>query len=103
MCPHVLPPKAMSVYPLMSLGPHGVSLALHSSIRESPLTTPLISEHSNYFGVDEKLGPVAVSIRRERLEDHREHGPQYQYRLIFRTSEVRCFCILLPWGGSGLS
>ncbi|XP_060113787.1 signal-induced proliferation-associated 1-like protein 3 [Heteronotia binoei] len=45
-------------------------------------------EHSNYFGVDEKLGPVAVSLRREKLEDHREHGPQYQYRIIFRTSEL---------------
>lgn len=50
--------------------------------------SPLLPEHCNYFGVDEKLGPVAVSIRRERLEDHREHGPQYQYRMIFRTSEV---------------
>ncbi|XP_015745397.1 signal-induced proliferation-associated 1-like protein 3 isoform X1 [Python bivittatus] len=45
-------------------------------------------EHFNYFGVDEKLGPVAVSIRREKLEDHRDHGPQYQYRVIFRTSEL---------------
>ncbi|XP_066840793.1 signal-induced proliferation-associated 1-like protein 3 isoform X2 [Anser cygnoides] len=45
-------------------------------------------EHSNYFGVDEKLGPVAVSIKREKLEDHKEHGPQYQYRIIFRTSEL---------------
>lgn len=45
-------------------------------------------EHANYFGVDEKLGPVAVSIRREKLEDHKEHGPQYQYRVIFRTSEL---------------
>ncbi|XP_032651527.1 signal-induced proliferation-associated 1-like protein 3 isoform X1 [Chelonoidis abingdonii] len=45
-------------------------------------------EHSNYFGVDEKLGPVAVSIRREKLEDHKEYGPQYQYRIIFRTSEL---------------
>ncbi|XP_063168502.1 signal-induced proliferation-associated 1-like protein 3 [Candoia aspera] len=45
-------------------------------------------EHFNYFGVDEKLGPVAVSIRREKLEDHRDHGPQYQYRIIFRTSEL---------------
>ncbi|XP_048348591.1 signal-induced proliferation-associated 1-like protein 3 isoform X2 [Sphaerodactylus townsendi] len=44
-------------------------------------------EHSNYFGVDEKLGPVAVSIRREKLQDQ-EHGPQYQYRIIFRTSEL---------------
>nr|XP_042696403.1 LOW QUALITY PROTEIN: signal-induced proliferation-associated 1-like protein 3 [Chrysemys picta bellii] len=45
-------------------------------------------EHSNYFGVDEKLGPVAVSIRREKLEDHKDYGPQYQYRIIFRTSEL---------------
>ncbi|XP_070620306.1 signal-induced proliferation-associated 1-like protein 3 isoform X1 [Erythrolamprus reginae] len=45
-------------------------------------------EHVNYFGVDEKLGPVAVSIRREKLEDHRDYGPQYQYRIIFRTSEL---------------
>ncbi|XP_067412703.1 signal-induced proliferation-associated 1-like protein 3 isoform X2 [Emydura macquarii macquarii] len=45
-------------------------------------------EHSNYFGVDEKLGPVAVSIRREKLEDHKDHGPQYQYRIILRTSEL---------------
>ena len=34
------------------------------------------SEHANYFGVDEKLGPVAVSIKREK------------YRIIFRTREV---------------
>ncbi|XP_058385158.1 signal-induced proliferation-associated 1-like protein 3 isoform X2 [Diceros bicornis minor] len=45
-------------------------------------------EHANYFGVDEKLGPVAVSIRREKLEDHRDHGPQYQHRIIFRTREL---------------
>ncbi|KAB1273058.1 Signal-induced proliferation-associated 1-like protein 3 [Camelus dromedarius] len=45
-------------------------------------------EHANYFGVDEKLGPVAVSIKREKLEDHKDHGPQYQYRIIFRTHYV---------------
>ncbi|XP_051895609.1 signal-induced proliferation-associated 1-like protein 1 isoform X1 [Pristis pectinata] len=45
-------------------------------------------EHSNYFGVDENLGPVAVSIRREKLEDSKEHGPQYNYRIILRTSEL---------------
>lgn len=47
-----------------------------------------LPEHANYFGVDEKLGPVAVSIKREKLEDHKDHGPQYQYRIIFRTREV---------------
>ncbi|XP_026852387.2 signal-induced proliferation-associated 1-like protein 2 isoform X2 [Electrophorus electricus] len=44
-------------------------------------------EHQNYFGVDENLGPVALSVRRERLEDSKE-GPQYNYRIIFRTSEL---------------
>ncbi|XP_069738331.1 signal-induced proliferation-associated 1-like protein 3 [Phaenicophaeus curvirostris] len=45
-------------------------------------------EHSNYFGLDEKLGPVAVSIKREKLDDHKELGPQFQHRIIFRTSEL---------------
>lgn len=45
-------------------------------------------EHWNYFGIDESLGPVAVSLRREKLEEDKEHGQQYNYRLIFRTSEV---------------
>lgn len=47
------------------------------------------SEHLNYFGVDENLGPVAVSIRRERLDDGKEKdGMQYNYRVTFRTSQV---------------
>lgn len=45
-------------------------------------------EHWNYLGVDENLGPVAVSLRREKLEEHKDHGQQYNYRVIFRTSEV---------------
>ncbi|XP_041850512.1 signal-induced proliferation-associated 1-like protein 3 [Melanotaenia boesemani] len=44
-------------------------------------------EHSNYFGTDDKLGPVAVSIRREKVED-KDLKDQYQYRLIVRTSEL---------------
>lgn len=39
--------------------------------------------------MDEALGPVAVSLRREKQEEHKEHGQQYNYRVIFRTSEVR--------------
>lgn len=45
-------------------------------------------EHSNYFGTEDKLGAVAVSIRREKLEDTKDLKDQYQYRLIVRTSEV---------------
>ncbi|XP_072248510.1 signal-induced proliferation-associated 1-like protein 3 isoform X2 [Leuresthes tenuis] len=45
-------------------------------------------EHSNYFGTDDKLGPVAVSIRRERVEDTKDLKDQYQYRLVVRTSEL---------------
>ncbi|KAL1265927.1 hypothetical protein QQF64_003954, partial [Cirrhinus molitorella] len=44
-------------------------------------------EHQNYFGVDENLGPVSVSIRREKLEEGKD-GQQYNYRVIFRTSEL---------------
>ena len=48
----------------------------------------LLPEHWNYFGLDEALGPVAVSIRREKLEEEKELTQQYNYRIIFRTSEV---------------
>ncbi|XP_051849566.1 signal-induced proliferation-associated 1-like protein 2 isoform X6 [Antechinus flavipes] len=46
-------------------------------------------EHQNYFGIDENLGPVAVSIRREKLEETKEkEGSQFNYRIAFRTSEL---------------
>uniref|UniRef100_A0ABM5FW11 Signal-induced proliferation-associated 1-like protein 2 isoform X6 n=1 Tax=Pogona vitticeps TaxID=103695 RepID=A0ABM5FW11_9SAUR len=46
-------------------------------------------EHQNYFGIDENLGPVAVSIRREKFEDAKEkEGSQFNYRIVFRTSEL---------------
>lgn len=38
--------------------------------------------------MDENLGPVAVSLRREKVEEHKDHGQQYNYRVIFRASEV---------------
>lgn len=47
-----------------------------------------LRDHWNYFGMDEALGPVAVSMRREKLEEDKEHGQQYNYRIIFRTSEL---------------
>lgn len=48
-----------------------------------------MAEHQNYFGIDENLGPVAVSIRREKVEDPREkEGSQFNYRVAFRTSEL---------------
>lgn len=36
---------------------------------------------------------MAVSLRREKLEEDKEHGQQFNYRLIFRTSEVSLFCV----------
>ncbi|XP_059533642.1 signal-induced proliferation-associated 1-like protein 2 isoform X1 [Myotis daubentonii] len=46
-------------------------------------------EHQNYFGIDEHLGPVAVSIRREKVEDAKEkEASQFNYRVAFRTSEL---------------
>ncbi|KAH9491431.1 Signal-induced proliferation-associated 1-like protein 1, partial [Bulinus truncatus] len=51
-------------------------------------------EHQNLFGMDDNLGPVAISIRREKLDlDDRtnnlgraDYGTS-QYRIICRTSE----------------
>ncbi|KAI1295391.1 Signal-induced proliferation-associated 1-like protein 2 [Halotydeus destructor] len=58
-------------------------------------------EHQNWFGVDESLGPVAISIRKERCasplsisssDQSQTSQPQqqikHQYRLIIRTSEL---------------
>ncbi|KAG8146807.1 hypothetical protein E2320_013905 [Naja naja] len=42
-------------------------------------------EHQNFFGVDDQLGAVAISLRREEKEG--SAGPQYNYRLIIRTSQ----------------
>jgi len=62
-------------------------------------------EHQNWFGVDENLGPVAVSIRRERVPPPPDEGfrnsnlpptDQHMYRIIVRTSE------LLPLRGTVL-
>ncbi|XP_066536163.1 signal-induced proliferation-associated 1-like protein 2 isoform X1 [Hoplias malabaricus] len=46
-------------------------------------------DHQNYFGVDENLGPVALSVRREKPEDGKEkEGASYNYRIVFRTSQL---------------
>lgn len=70
-----------------------------------------IAEHQNYFGTDENIGPVAISIKREKVSptsrlldsthkcvssasSNSKHNTdsstsaQYQYRVIVRTSEV---------------
>ena len=55
------------------------------------------AEHQNLFGVDEHLGPVAVSLRREKVPDLGSTEPGrsdprdnwlYQYRVIVRTGQV---------------
>ncbi|KAF7270313.1 hypothetical protein GWI33_016714 [Rhynchophorus ferrugineus] len=50
-------------------------------------------DHQNWFGIDEQLGPVAISIKREKVI-HPENQltstlNQYQYRLLIRTSELQ--------------
>ena len=52
-------------------------------------------EHLNYLGIDERFGPVALSLKREKLDEStslmksgESEGNQYQYRIIARTSEV---------------
>ena len=66
-----------------------------------------ISDHQNWFGIDENLGPVAVSIRRERVPTSPElvtgsahaqssHSDHWMYRLVVRTPD------LLPLRGTVL-
>ncbi|KAK2711755.1 hypothetical protein QYM36_012767 [Artemia franciscana] len=56
-------------------------------------------EHQNWFGMDENLGPVAISIKREKMAEeltsrnadcngHQNQSSRHLYRLIIRTSEV---------------
>nr|KAG5714573.1 hypothetical protein BaRGS_007019 [Batillaria attramentaria] len=52
-------------------------------------------DHQNFFGNDENLGPVAVSVRREKLDPEERTNNlgkadfgTYQYRIICRTSEL---------------
>ena len=49
------------------------------------------TDHQNYFGIDDNIGPIAISLRREKLLDRpsQETSPCYQHRFIIRTSEVR--------------
>jgi len=45
-------------------------------------------EHRNYIGIDEKFGPIAISVRRERAPTRSAHEQEeWRYRGIFRTKE----------------
>ncbi|XP_053304729.1 signal-induced proliferation-associated protein 1 [Spea bombifrons] len=44
-------------------------------------------EHQNFFGVDERLGPIAISLRRDDREG--AQNIHYNYRIIFRTTELK--------------
>ncbi|XP_019728879.1 signal-induced proliferation-associated 1-like protein 2 [Hippocampus comes] len=46
-----------------------------------------MKDHQNFFGMDDRLGPVAISFRREEKEG--TSGAQYNYRIIFRTTEMK--------------
>lgn len=45
-------------------------------------------EHQNFFGLDEELGPVAVSLRREEKESS-GGSSVHSYRIIVRTTQLR--------------
>ncbi|XP_076464270.1 signal-induced proliferation-associated 1-like protein 2 isoform X2 [Babylonia areolata] len=52
-------------------------------------------DHQNLFGTDDQLGPVAVSVRREKVDPEertnnlgRADYGLYQYRIICRTSQL---------------
>lgn len=63
-----------------------------------PLPTPT-PEHQNFFGLDEALGPVAVSLRREEREGS-GGGTLHTYRVIVRTTQVGWGHRLRRWAPS---
>ena len=77
----------------------------------APPPTHIRTEHQNFFGIDEGLGPVAISLKREKVSDGLPefYGtpatvgptgmPKNQYRIILRTSKV--WCVRVSWGGGG--
>ena len=63
-----------------------------------------VSDHQNFFGLDEHVGPVAVSVKREKLDPNKrannlgkaDYGT-YHFRIICRTTEVleECHCQIM--------
>uniref|UniRef100_A0A914WBE5 Uncharacterized protein n=1 Tax=Plectus sambesii TaxID=2011161 RepID=A0A914WBE5_9BILA len=72
-------------------------LAYHSA---DHLTMSSFSAHHNFFGIDEHLGPVAVSMIRESLEKTEAATAGLQsnaiYRLIIRISDLRTIRVAVP-------
>ena len=56
-----------------------------------------VSDHQNWFGIDSNLGPVAISIRREKVPPPGFRN-QFSQHLDFRTGTPAG---LLPGGGGG--
>lgn len=57
-----------------------------------------LADHLNLFGIDEKYGPIGISIIRENLpktavvgHTDNEKNKKYQYRIVLRTCEVKYF------------
>ncbi|XP_065051814.1 uncharacterized protein LOC135681326 isoform X2 [Rhopilema esculentum] len=58
-------------------------------------------DHQNYLGIDEKYGPICITIARENLEKMavlghpkeltKSSSHKYQYRIILRTTELSTF------------
>ena len=70
----------------------------------------LLLEHQNFVGIDDAIGPIVISLRREKVPEEVlyffSHGQpnndrgthKYQYRVVVRTTEVclgeRCITLL---------
>jgi hypothetical protein len=47
-------------------------------------------DHVNYLGIDKDIGPVSISIKRDKIVfiDNNQHQSEHVYRFIMRISEV---------------
>ena len=62
-------------------------------------------EHTNFFGIDDTYGPIAISLRRERMDEDTSSGTgtagtlqsKHLYRIIVRTCQVSIKCMAGWW------
>ncbi|KAK2152234.1 hypothetical protein LSH36_334g01028 [Paralvinella palmiformis] len=106
----IRPPACNGVSVLdMSVGPHGyvpIPLLTHNGLVFEYVDQGAYyyrnffngTDHQNFFGIDDNIGPVAISLKREKLDEkdrelitgkQERGGHCYQYRLIVRTSQLQ--------------
>ncbi|CAB0010599.1 unnamed protein product [Nesidiocoris tenuis] len=73
----------------LDVQPGGLIRAAFRPIKGRPSSIyALHLDHQNWFGMDDSLGPVAISLKKEKVERTNNSSSIFRYRLLVRTSEL---------------